>query len=161
MRVVQLVESDMDEEVLLGECHILVHLRSSRQLGDLEGGKVEVTATNLKSIVEVSDLAQIIQKLVDPSFVVFNEGIERDHVGFLRVRGFVRQILEHFGNLRGNRLATHFKLDRQQKLMLTNVKVRRGCFAGTPSTNMYAWGVTTAGLINRKKKNPPISEQIA
>jgi hypothetical protein len=38
MCVVQLVEGDMDDEVLLGECHILVHLRSPLQSANLEGG---------------------------------------------------------------------------------------------------------------------------
>ena len=60
MCVVQLVEGDMDEEVLLGECHILVHLRSSRQSANLEGDKVDIITTNLKSIVEVSNLTQIV-----------------------------------------------------------------------------------------------------
>lgn len=59
-------------------------------------GKV---VANLKRIVEVSNLAQVVQELVNPRFIVFNEGVESDHVGFLCIRGFVRQILEHFGNL--------------------------------------------------------------
>ena len=49
--------------------------------------------------MEASDLAQIIQKLVDPRFVVFDEGVENPHVGFVRV-SFVRHILDHFSNLR-------------------------------------------------------------
>lgn len=44
---------------------------------------------------------------------------------------------------------------------LTSVNVLRGCLAGTPSTNMYAWGVTIAGLMKRKKKKPPMREQMA
>lgn len=43
----------------------------------------------------------------------------------------------------------------------TKVNVRLGCFAGTPSTNMYACGVTMAGLMKRRKKKPPMSEQMA
>ena len=43
----------------------------------------------------------------------------------------------------------------------TKVRVRRGCLAGTPSTSIYACGVTMAGLINRRKKKPPMSEQMA
>ena len=43
---------------------------------------------------------------------------------------------------------------------LTKVRVRLGCFAGTPSTSMYACGVTMAGLMKRRKKKPPISEQM-
>ena len=111
MCVVQLIKGDMDEEVLLRERHILVHLRSSRQSTNLEGGKVDIT-TNLKSIIEISNLAQIVQKLVDPCFVVFDEGIQCDHVGFLRIRRFVRQILEHFGDLRGSRSANRSNLEK-------------------------------------------------
>jgi hypothetical protein len=88
---------------------------ASGQSADLEGEEVDVTTTNLKSVVEVSDLAQIVQELVDPRFVVLNEGVERDHVGFLRVRRFIRQILEHFGNLRGSGSATRFNLNGQSK----------------------------------------------
>jgi hypothetical protein len=51
-------------------------------------------------------------------------------------------------------------LDRRSPIR-TRVNVRLGCLAGTPSTNMYACGVTTAGLMKRRKKNPPISEQMA
>lgn len=43
----------------------------------------------------------------------------------------------------------------------TKVNVRRGCLAGTPSTSMYACGVTIAGLMKRRKKKPPIKEHIA
>ena len=114
----------MDEEVLLGERHILIHLESPRRSANIEGEKVEVMATNLKSVVEVSDLAQVVQKLVDPRLVVFNERIERDHVGFLRVRRFVRQILEHFGDLRGNRSATRFN---------SNGLPRSNCLPGSES----------------------------
>ena len=50
--------------------------------------------------------------------------------------------------------------DTWQSKPLTNVNVRLGCFAGTPSTSMYACGVTMAGLMNRRKKNPPMREQM-
>ena len=55
--------------------------------------------TNLKSVVEVSNLTQVVQKLVNPRFVIFNEGIEGHHVGLLRVRRFVGQVLKHLGDL--------------------------------------------------------------
>jgi hypothetical protein len=41
--------------------------------------------TRLKGVIEVSDLAQIVQELVNSSFVVLNERIECHHVSFLRV----------------------------------------------------------------------------
>jgi hypothetical protein len=49
---------------------------------------------------------------------------------------------------------------RPHPLGLTRVKVLLGCFAGTPSTSMYACGVTTAGLMNLRKKKPPMREQM-
>jgi hypothetical protein len=50
---------------------------------------------------------------------------------------------------------------KRKKAALTKVSVRLGCLDGTPSTSMYACGVTMAGLMNRKKKKPPMSEQMA
>lgn len=45
----------------------------------------------------------------------------------------------------------------------TRVRVLRGCFAlvGSESMSMYACGVTIAGLTKRRKKKPPMREQMA
>lgn len=52
-------------------------------------------------------------------------------------------------------------LARFCSILASSVSVLRGCLAGTLSMSMYAWGVTIAGLMNRRKKKPPMREQMA
>jgi hypothetical protein len=116
--------------------------------------------THLQSVVEVANLAQTVEELVDPRLVILNEWIQRDHICLLCVRRLICKVLEHLCYLQNARLrGIHGAYSHQRQL--TSVNVRRGCFAGTPSTNMYAWGVTIAGLMKRRKKKPPMREQMA
>ena len=55
--------------------------------------------TNLKSLIKVSDFAQIVQELIDASLVVLNEGIQRHHVRLLGVRRLIREVLKHLCDL--------------------------------------------------------------
>lgn len=77
--VVQFIERDANLQVTLRQRHILVHL---------------------KSVVEVANLAKVVQELVDSRLVVLDERVERDHVSFLGIRRLVGQILQHFRNLK-------------------------------------------------------------
>jgi hypothetical protein len=113
----------------------------------------------LESVVKVADFTKTVQKLVDSCLVVFHKWIEGCHVSFFGVGRFVCQVLKHLRDL--HTTSTDQPSPDRRSVPRTRVNVRLGCFAGTPSTNIYACGVTTAGLIKRRKKNPPISEQIA
>lgn len=52
-----------------------------------------------KSVIEIPDFAEVVEELVDARFIVFYEGVERDHVDLLRIRGLVCEILQHLRNL--------------------------------------------------------------
>lgn len=62
-------------------------------------GTPKTKLTNFKSVIEVPDFAQVVQKLVDPGFIVFNKRIKSHHVRLFRIRGLVSKILEHFRDL--------------------------------------------------------------
>jgi len=53
----------------------------------------------LQSVIKISNFAKAVEKLIDAGLIVFDEGIESDHVGFFGVRWFVRQILQHLCDL--------------------------------------------------------------
>lgn len=59
--------------------------------------------TYLKGIIEVGNVTEIIQELIDAGLIVLDERIKAHHVLFLGVGWFVREVLEHFGDLGGNR----------------------------------------------------------
>ena len=99
MCVVKFVQSDMNDEILLRECHVLIHLprasvRQSRFLYEWSRGNAY-----LKCVIEVSHFAKIVEELVDTGLVVLDEWVQRDHVRFFRIRRLVGQILEHLRNL--------------------------------------------------------------
>lgn len=56
-------------------------------------------ATYLQRIIEVANLAQVVEKLIDPGFVILDERVESGHISLLGVGGFVGQVLKHLGDL--------------------------------------------------------------
>lgn len=94
--VVQFVHRDVYHEILFGQRHILIHLPMCTS-SDCASDKLRIDY--LERFIEVANFTQIIEELVDASFVVLNEGVQRHHVGFLGVGGLVGQILQHFGDL--------------------------------------------------------------
>jgi hypothetical protein len=141
LSVEQLVERDVDLQVLLRQRHVLIHL---------------------ERVVEVGDVAQRVEELVHARLVVVDEGLERHHVRFLGVRRLVGEVLEELGDLRSGE-NERMKGKKEEEGERTRVRVRRGCLAlaGRLSMSMYACGVTMAGLMKRRKKKPPIKEQMA
>lgn len=95
--VVQFIQRDMDHHVLLGERHILVHL--ARSIYTSPSGDETWPRAYLESVVKVSDFAKTVQELIDSCLVVFHKGIESCHVGLLRIRRLVGQILKHLCDL--------------------------------------------------------------
>lgn len=95
MCVVQFVKGDMNHQVFLRQSHVLVHLEDSQK----SFWMIHAGRTHLKSVVEVSDLAEVVQELVDPRLVVLHERVQRHHVCLLRVRRLVGQILQHLRDL--------------------------------------------------------------
>lgn len=77
LSVVQLIESNVDVEVFLGQSHVLVHF---------------------ERVVKVADVTERVQKVVHARLVVFHKPIQACHVGFFGVRGLVGQVLQHLGN---------------------------------------------------------------
>ena len=55
--------------------------------------------TYLKRLVEVTDFAELVQESVDLRLVVLHEWVKGNHVRFLGIRGFVRQVLQHLRDL--------------------------------------------------------------
>lgn len=99
MGIVQLVKSDLNHEIFLRQGHILVHLDRYQAMATANFKVI----TNLKSVIKVANLAEIVEKKVDASFVILHKRIQRGHVLFLGVRWLVRQILQHFRDLEGRR----------------------------------------------------------
>ena len=97
MSVVQLIHGNADLQIALRQCHVLVHLRT-RHINNLLINQNH-NASYLERLVEISDLTQIVQKLIYPRLVVLHERIEGDHVRLLRIGGLVGKILQHLGNL--------------------------------------------------------------
>lgn len=82
VRVVQLVKRDVDYEIFLRQCHVLVHLEQRSQNARFEGLRGD---SNLESVVKVSNLAEIIEELVDPRLIVLNKRIDCNHIGLLSI----------------------------------------------------------------------------
>jgi hypothetical protein len=76
--IVKFIQGNADLKITLGESHILIEF---------------------ESVVEISNLAQIVQEMVDAGFVVLHKWIKGRHVLFLRIGWLVGKILKHFGNL--------------------------------------------------------------
>lgn len=95
--VVQFVHGYVDDQILLGERHVLIHLG----VAVIQYPLLHDTGrkTYLKCIVEIHHFTQSIEELVDTGFVVLNEGVERHHVRFFRIRRLIREILQHLGDL--------------------------------------------------------------
>ena len=53
----------------------------------------------LQALVEIANLAKIVEELVYPGLVVFDKGVESHHVSLLGVGRLVGQVLEQLGNL--------------------------------------------------------------
>jgi hypothetical protein len=49
------------------------------------GSKLQLAIPYLERVIEIANLAKIVQELVDSSFVIFHEGVKGDHVSFLGV----------------------------------------------------------------------------
>jgi len=82
----------MYHEILLGQCHVLIHLKRRHKQRTATEWTIIVY---LESIVEIADFAQIVQELVDARLVIFDERIEGHHILFLGIRRLVRQVLKH------------------------------------------------------------------
>lgn len=69
--------------------------------GNQQTHQEEDLSSYLKRVVEVTNFAEVVQELVNSSFVVFNKRIEGHHICFLRVGGLICKILKHLGDLCG------------------------------------------------------------
>lgn len=101
---------------------------------------MESHKTDLKGFVEVPNFAQIIEEEIDPSLIVLDKRIKGCHISLLGIRRLIRKVLKHFCNL-DRRVIISRTTGRKvggERRILTSVRVRRGCLAGTPSTSMYA-----------------------
>ena len=90
--VVKFVQCNVNDKVLLGKRHVLVHLRKTETF-DFCAIILKEGISYLKSIVEVADFTEVVQELVDAGLVGFDEGVEGDHVSLLCVRWLVCEVL--------------------------------------------------------------------
>jgi hypothetical protein len=66
MSIVQLIESYMDDQVLFGQRHILIHLLMECCVSVLERlERTDTAFTYLERFIKVPNLAKIVQELVD------------------------------------------------------------------------------------------------
>ncbi len=95
VRIIQLVQSDVNHQIFLGKRHILIHLQKRCEMLMISRNSY----VYLKCVKEVPYFTQIVQELIDAGFVVLDERIESHHVDFLGIGRFVCQILQHLSNL--------------------------------------------------------------
>jgi len=100
--IVQFVHGDGERELPLSQCEVLVDLRiriglSHNKLKREERKKEK--KDNLKLLVEILHLTQIVEELGHPLLVVFNKAVQGNHKLFFCVVRLVGQVLQHFRNL--------------------------------------------------------------
>lgn len=93
--VIQLIHGNVNSEVFLGQSHVLIHL--DKTLADADD--VRHARKYFKSVIEIPNFTEVIEELVDARFIIFDKGVERDHVDLLRIRGLVCKVLQHLRNL--------------------------------------------------------------